>query len=184
MFIKNYIKTFNNCLEQTNLYQDQIHQIKDLFLKIKSNNKKVIIIGNGGSAAIASHVSVDMNKNAGVRTLNFNESSLLTCFSNDFGYDLAFAKAIEMYGHHGDMLVAISSSGQSKNILNACESARTLQFESIVTLSGFQGTNPLRTLGDINLWIDSSAYNMVENTHQFWLLLTLDLLISEQGDNH
>jgi len=142
-------------------------------------NGKVIIIGNGGSAAIASHVSIDLTKAANIRSINFNEASLITCFANDYGYEHWAEKAIEFYADKNDLIILISSSGQSKNIINAATKTRELGL-NLVTLSGFKKSNPLRVLGDINLWIDSDHYNTVETVHQTWLLSIVDYLISNQ----
>ena len=138
---------------------------------------KVILVGNGGSAAIASHVAVDLTKTAGVRAVNFNESSLVTCFANDYGYEHWVKEALHSFADDCDVLILISSSGESLNILNGAlyASARGI---SVITLSGFALENSLSTLGDINLWVDSSEYNTVENTHQIWLLAISDYLVS------
>ena len=146
-------------------------------IKAVSNvGNKVIIAGNGGSAAIASHVAVDFTKAAGIRTVNFDEADLLTCFANDYGYDRVFEKAVEFYGDEGDLLIVVSSSGSSKNVLNAAQRAKELNI-SVITFSGFKSDNPLRQLGDINLWVDSKAYNIVEMTHHIWLLAIVDYII-------
>ncbi|OGX50237.1 MAG: hypothetical protein A3G88_05500 [Omnitrophica WOR_2 bacterium RIFCSPLOWO2_12_FULL_63_16] len=126
---------------------------------------------------MASHVAVDLTKNAGIRAINFNEADLITCFANDYGFEQWMARAVEQYGDAGDVLIAISSSGKSLNILNACEAARRMTFASVITLSGLSPDNPLRRLGDENFWVDSRAYNLVELTHQFWLLALVDLII-------
>ncbi len=152
----------------------KILSIKRLLLDCKKKNKKVIIFGNGGSSAIASHFSVDLTKNSGIKCVNFNEYDLITCFSNDFGYENWIFKAVEYYGDEGDLLVLISSSGMSKNIINGCKIARKKRMK-VVTLSGFQKTNLLNKKGDINIWINSKVYNIVENIHQIILLLLNDL---------
>ena len=139
-----------------------------------------MIYGNGGSAAIASHVSVDLTKNANIRSVNFNEADLITCFSNDYGFENWIAKAIEFYGDEGDVLIAISSSGKSQNMINATSAAKTKKFSKVITFSGFQEDNPLSKSGDINLWVDSKAYNFVENLHQVWLLAIVDLVIGDK----
>jgi len=126
--------------------------------------RKVIFIGNGGSAAIASHQAVDYWKNGGMRAVAFNDPSLLTCVSNDFGYERVFEKAIEMHGQSGDLLIAISSSGRSPNILRGVAAARAGGCR-VVTLSGFAPDNPLRVLGDVNFHVPSDAYGHVETTH-------------------
>ena len=154
--------------------------IKSKIDEIKNSNKKILIFGNGGSSAIASHFSVDMTKNAKVRCANFNEADLITCFSNDYGYDKWIEKAVEFYGDAGDMLIIISSSGKSKNIVNGCLSAKNKKFKYIVTLTGHEKNSAVSELGDLNLWVNSKAYNFIENTHQIWLLTIVDLIIGKR----
>jgi D-sedoheptulose 7-phosphate isomerase len=125
---------------------------------------KLIFVGNGGSAAIASHMATDYLKNGNIRSIALNDSSMLTCLGNDLGYDQVFAKQIEMYANRGDMLIAISSSGRSPNILNAVRAA-SIAGCKIVTLSGFGAENQLRSLGDINFYIASDRYGFVEIGH-------------------
>jgi len=143
---------------------------------VSQKGKKLIIAGNGGSAAMASHVSVDFTKAAGIRAINFNEADLLTCFANDYGYERVFEKAIDFYGDEGDMLILISSSGNSANVVNAANRAKELNM-SVITFSGFESNNPLRKHGDINFWVDSKGYNIVEMTHHIWLLAIVDYII-------
>ncbi len=125
---------------------------------------KIIFAGNGGSAGIASHMAADYSKNGGLRAWAMNDGSMLTCLANDLGYEHVFAKQIEFHGRPGDLLVAISSSGQSPNILNAVKAARTLDC-TVLTLSGFSADNPLRRLGDMNLYLSSGIYGYVEIGH-------------------
>ena len=158
------------------LDQEQLVLAANKLKEVSDNGNKVIIAGNGGSAAMASHVTVDLTKAAGVRTINFNEADLLTCYANDYGYEHVFDKAVEFYGDSGDILILISSSGQSENVVNAAKIAKKLGIE-VITLSGFNSDNPLRQLGDINLWVDSKAYNIVEMTHHVWLLSIADYII-------
>ena len=156
-----------------------LENISELIKKTHENKKKIITAGNGGSAAMASHVTVDLTKTAGIRAVNFNEADLLTCFANDYGYENWVAKALEFYADEGDLAILISSSGQSPNMLNGAKQAKEMKLP-LVTLSGFRADNPLRTMGDVNLWVDSTAYNIVEMTHHVWLLAIIDYLI-EQG---
>ena len=141
--------------------------------------KKIIVVGNGGSAATASHVAVDLTKAAGIRAVNFNEADLLTCLSNDYGYEHWVEKALEFWADRGDLAIIISSSGRSQNMLNGAQCAKDMGL-GLVTLSGFDSNNPLRLLGDLNFWVDSTEYNIVEITHQTWLLAVVDHLISGQ----
>jgi len=137
---------------------------------------KTIIAGNGGSAALASHVSVDLTKSVGIRAINFNEADLITCFANDYGYEMWLEKAVECYADVYDVLILVSSSGTSRNIVNGALKGRELGLK-IITLSGFRSDNPLKQLGDINLWVDSSEYNVIEITHSVWLLSLVDELM-------
>ena len=111
--------------------------------QVCSSGNKVILVGNGGSAAMASHVAVDLTKTAGIRAVNFNEADLLTCFANDYGYENWVSKALEFYADSGDLVVLISSSGVSENMVNGAEQAVALGLAAI-TLSGFSPDNPLR----------------------------------------
>ena len=97
---------------------------------------------------------------------------------NDYGYELWVQKAIEFYSKSGDVVVLISSSGNSMNIVNAAMYSKENKLPTI-TFSGFDGENKLKQIGDINLWVNSKAYNIVENTHQIWLLMVCDLLVGK-----
>lgn len=160
--------------------QSDLRGAAEIIRSVSGIGKKLMIAGNGGSAAMASHAAVDFTKAAGVRAVNFNEADLLTCFSNDYGYEHVFEKAVEFYGDDGDLLLLVSSSGKSPNIINAAQIAKELDIE-VITLSGFDDDNPLRSLGTINLWVDSRAYNVVEMTHHIWILAMVDYLV---GDIH
>ena len=179
-FLVKYLTDFSELIIPDDLVLNQLVEIKEALVSAHSKGNKGLIFGNGGSAAIASHFSVDLTKNASVRCLNFNESDLITCFSNDYGFENWIAKAVEFYGDEGDVLIVISSSGKSKNMINATTAARAKKFSKIVTLSGFEENNPLRISGDINLWVNSKAYNFVENLHQIWLLALVDLVIGDR----
>ncbi|WP_440938085.1 SIS domain-containing protein [Candidatus Pelagibacter sp.] len=174
-FLKNYNNEFLNVATISLDIQKKIEKIFQLILKIKKDKKKIIISGNGGSAAIASHFSVDMTKNGKVRCINFNESDLITCFSNDYGYENWIKKAINFFSDSGDLIILISSSGNSKNIINAAKFAKSKKHK-LITLSGFKGKNKLSKLGDINLIVNSNNYNLIENSHQYWLLSLVDML--------
>lgn len=172
-------------IEYLNIYKDsvfvetvidQLLKIKRLWITANENGNKIIFAGNGGSAAMASHCAVDLTKNAGIKAINFNEADLITCLANDYGYEDWIAKAIEFYGNEGDLLVLISSSGKSANILKAAEIAKKMKIK-VITFSGFDKDNPLRNCGIVNVWVDSHAYNIVEMTHHIWILSIIDLII-------
>ena len=179
-FINNYLDDFSKFIKPNTELIENLIKIRNLIVDTKKNRKKVLIFGNGGSSAIASHFSVDLTKNAKLRCLNFNEASMITCFANDYGFDHWAEKAVDFYGDEGDLLIVISSSGSSQNMVNAVKAARKGKFNSVVTLSGFSKNNPLYTSGDINLWVDNKSYNFVENIHQIWLLAITDLVIGKR----
>ena len=179
-FIKNYLQDFIELLKPNDDLVEGLIQVRNLLLEVNSKKKKVLIFGNGGSSAIASHFSVDLTKNTKHKCLNFNEAGLITCFANDYGFEHWTEKAIDFYGDEGDLLIVISSSGQSENMLNAVKAARNCNFQSVITLSGFSEDNPLKKLGDINLWVNNKSYNFVENVHQIWLLTIVDLIVGSR----
>jgi D-sedoheptulose 7-phosphate isomerase len=143
---------------------EAVNQVMALARRTHAAGNKLIFVGNGGSAAIASHMATDYSKNGDIRSLSLNDSSMLTCLGNDLGYEQVFAKQIELHARPGDFVIAISSSGRSANILNAVKAARAAQC-AVVTLSGFAADNPLRRQGDINFYIDSDRYGVVEIGH-------------------
>ncbi len=174
--LKKYFNNFASKISSNNSIFKDLIKVKDLIIKTKKNNSRVLIFGNGGSAAIASHVSVDLTKNLKVKAINFNEADLITCFSNDFGYEKWIEKTIEFYADKKDILILISSSGKSKNMINACKAAKKKKISKIITFTGNKKNNPLSKLGDINMWVDSNIYNHIENIHQVWLLGICDLI--------
>ena len=148
------------------------------YMKSLNKNNKIILAGNGGSASMASHVAVDITKFLKIRAVNFNEPNLLTCFSNDYGYENWVKEALKAYALKGDLVILISSSGQSKNLVKGALTAKKMGLK-LVTLTGFKKNNPLSKIGDINLWADSKTYNIVEMTHHVWLLSLADYLPSK-----
>jgi D-sedoheptulose 7-phosphate isomerase len=178
---KNYFTNyFNQIREKLDLVEPkQLKAAAKMIHKTHQKGKKIIVVGNGGSAAMASHVSVDLSKAARIRAVNFNESDLITCLANDYGYENWVAKAIEFYADSLDLIILISSSGQSQNILNGAEEGKSKGLP-VITFSGFLEKNPLRMLGNINFWVDSSDYNIIEMTHHVWLVSIIDYLIDQK----
>ena len=179
-FVNKYLNDFSTLTKPSADIVKKIIQVKNILLQTKKDNAKVMIFGNGGSAAIASHVSVDLTKGANIRSVNFNEADLITCFSNDYGYERWIEKAIDFYADNKDVLILISSSGKSLNMINACKAARNKKISKIITFTGHDKNNPLSKHGDINFWINSKAYNFIENIHQVWLLSIVDLVIGKR----
>jgi D-sedoheptulose 7-phosphate isomerase len=143
-------------------------QVMENLRKIRQNKQSLYIIGNGGSAAVASHAQVDFVNVAKINAQVLHESSLITCMANDFGYENVYSRVISQFIKSGDILIAISSSGKSKNIFNAMNVAIERGVK-VVTFTGFDPNNPLRQFGHFNFWLDSYDYGYVEVGHQFIL---------------
>jgi D-sedoheptulose 7-phosphate isomerase len=173
-------------VEVTDLHQGRVELSKGLLTAVDlvatqtAMGRKVMFIGNGGSAAIASHQAVDYWKNGGMRAIAFNDSSLLTCISNDFGYPQVFVKPVEMFADPGDVLVAISSSGRSENILSAVNTARKKECK-VITMSGFAADTPLRLRGDLNFYVVSDSYGHVEIVHLTLCHCILDTIVNRRA---
>tara|TARA_R110001599_G_scaffold68960_4_gene194086 strand:- start:30818 stop:31459 length:642 start_codon:yes stop_codon:yes gene_type:complete len=135
---------------------------------------KLIFIGNGASASMASHYALDLTKNGGIRSLAITDPAMLTALINDLGGDAIFAEQIGFYAQPGDILVAISSSGSSPNILKAVERARAAEC-SVITFSGFAPDNPLRLSGDLNFHVAGDEYGFVETAHATLIHAIIDL---------
>ena len=157
------IETTDSEGKAIDLYKGIFQTVKLISRQSKHGNK-VIFVGNGGSASIANHMATDFLKNLRIPSLAFNDGSLLTCLSNDLGYERVFSTPISVLAKKGDILFAISSSGKSKNILNAASCAKKKGC-FVIGLSGFSSHNPLRSMGDINFYAPSSSYGAVEIAH-------------------
>lgn len=148
----------------------------DLIKRRSSAGNKIIFIGNGGSASIASHMAIDFWKNGRMKAVCFNDSAQLTCLGNDFGYECVFEKPIQFFAEAGDVLVAISSSGKSENILRGVRAAKDKKCK-VITMSGFDKNNPLRKMGDLNFYVPAKSYGLVEITHLTLCHFFLDTII-------
>lgn len=146
------------------LLDQSMDSASGLILSVKGHSGKVMLIGNGGSAAIASHAHNDLCKAAGIKAIVFNEQPLLTAISNDDGYNTVFERPVRLWAEKDDVLLAISSSGKSENIIRAV----TVALETgcrVVTFSGFRADNPLRRMGEVNFYIPAENYGYVEVAH-------------------
>ena len=151
-----------------------------LINKCNSQNGKLILVGNGGSAAMCSHVSVDFTKAAKIRAINFNEADLITCFSNDYGYEQWVVEALKSYADPSDLVMLVSSSGASPNIVNAAKYARKTNLD-LITFTGFRRDNELKRLGSVNFWANSISYNVVEMVHHIWMLALVDIIVEHSA---
>lgn len=183
-FSTEYINRFKSLLSDISClniegsisFNSAIEEAVNLFKETADRGNKIIIIGNGGSAGIASHMSTDISKNGKIRALCFSDPSLLTCLSNDYSYADAFSKALEIHADPGDLVLTISSSGNSKNILNATLTAESLDCK-VISFSGFESSNELFKLGLIRFYVPSKSYGFVEITHLLLIHQILDVYL-------
>ncbi len=178
-----YFGKFYEILIQTVANSD--FAIENIIARLEASIKrgnKIMAIGNGGSAAIAIHTLVDFANAGGLRTVDFMSPAMLTCMANDHGYENVFARPMELFAKEDDILFVISSSGKSPNILRACEAAMFRKCY-IVTFSGFNSDNPLRSLGDINFYVPSNHYGFVEIAHQALIHCILDLFVERKNQS-
>ena len=173
-FINSYIDNLSSKIKEGGLQIPKILEIYDILSKLNKKNN-IHIFGNGGSSAIASHFSMDLTNNSNLRCLNHSDQSMITCYSNDFGYENWMKRVLEKYGKKNDLLFLISSSGESKNIINAAKTAKKMKFNNIIGFSGFKKNNSLNRHSDISFWVNSKNYNILENLHQIYLLLLVDM---------
>lgn len=137
----------------------------------------VHLIGNGGSAAVVAHAQNDLVKACGIRALVHQDIPLMTAYANDTGYENGYAQALRAWVQPNDLVIAVSSSGQSDNMLYAVNAAREAG-ATVLTCSGFEPSNRLRAIGDLNFYVPSSNYGYVELTHAALLHYLTDALAS------
>ena len=179
-FFQSYYKKLNSVFSSVD--ENLLFQSAKLILTYHKNGGRIIIAGNGGSASIAAHICVDFAKEFSIKAINFNEANLITCFANDYGYENWLKKACEVYIQKNDMVILISSSGNSPNIVKTAKYLKKNKI-SLITFSGFNN-NKLKKLGTINLWCDSNSYNIIEMTHYIWLVSIIDFLKSFWSTNN
>lgn len=161
---------------QSLAFHTGVEKAVEMIMDSNSKGRKVIFIGNGGSAAVANHKALDFWFTGKIRGLSFSDDALLTCVSNDFGYSHVFARPINMFADAGDIVMAISSSGNSENIVFAAEEARRRGC-NVISFSGFEQSNRLRRLGDLNFYVSGKHYNKVESTHLLICDCILELIV-------
>ena len=152
-----------------------------IFGNVRVVGKCLYFIGNGGSAGIAMHMTADFLKNGRMRTVSMYNPATLTCLGNDFGYEYVFSKQLELLAQSEDLLVAISSSGNSPNILRGIEMAKEKGCK-VITLTGFREDNKARHMGDFNVYVPSMEYGIVESVHNIILQQVVDILMDEDKE--
>lgn len=150
-----------------------LQELAKLFERNKIDGGSIYLIGNGGSAAVANHAMTDFVNVSRLRAFTLHDSILMTCMANDFGYEDVFKRILNTVLKKHDVIIAISSSGKSANICQAAELGKA-SGNKIITLSGFATNNPLRKIGDFNIWLDSNDYGLIEIGHSFFLQHLVD----------
>lgn len=161
-------------------YADGINLLVEEFTQKKKKGSKVYFIGNGGSAAIASHMIADYMKNGGMNTCSLYDNAVTTCMGNDYGYQDVFARPLKFLAFEGDLVVSISSSGKSENIIRAIEAAKDNKAD-VITLTGFDSENPVSKMGYINVYVPCERYGMVESIHNLILQEVVDIITNRDG---
>ena len=153
-----------------------ILKFRDSIQETNSKGGKLIFIGNGASASLSSHAATDFTKQAKIQSISFNDHNLITALSNDYGYEHWVAKAIEYYSNSKDMIIFISVSGESRNLVNGLEFALKKNIKT-ASLTGSNKENTLMRKTQCSLWVNSKAYNIVESIHTIWITLIIDLFV-------
>lgn len=189
ILVRDYLDKIKNLLDHIIItdgkseqyeYNDAINKAVEILKKCKLQRGCLYICGNGGSAGIAQHMTADFLKNGGIRTYNMYGQSTITCISNDLTYEYVFCKQLEMLAEGGDILIAISSSGESENIIRAIREMQRVK-GTVITFTGFQEENPIRKMGDINIYVPAKQYGMVESVHNLILQQMVDEIVDTDG---
>lgn len=157
-----------------------MQELMEYIYSFKKNGNQVFFIGNGGSAAISSHMTADFMKNGGMKTYSLYDSSVTTCMGNDYGYEYVFSKPLEFLGQENDLLIVISSSGNSANIVKALETAKVRKMK-VVTFTGFGRDNKSIGMGDYSVYVPISHYGIVESIHNLLLQEIVDTILERDG---
>ena len=156
--------------------EKKINHLASLILNKKKSKNKIYIFGNGGSASTANHFAVDMTKNAKVNVDSFSNDDLITCFSNDYGYENWIANVLRFQAKKKDLVIFVSVSGNSQNLVNGIKYCRRNSINTFF-LTGFNKNNKVNRLSDEFFWINSKSYNQVEIVHHMFLLTVVDVII-------
>lgn len=184
-----YVRRLYTALENTQItghadykpdYENGIEELIKFIMHIKREGKQLFFVGNGGSSAIASHMTADFMKNGGMKTYCLYDNAVTTCMGNDYGFEYIFSKPLSLLASAGDLLIAISSSGNSKNIVNAIEAARKNQVR-VITFSGFKADNKIKSMGDYNVYVPLEEYGIVESIHNLILQQIVDEILRRDG---
>lgn len=173
--LDHYFREIETLLRTDNVFE-KLHEIKEMIEDIRKKDATVFFVGNGAASAIASHAATDFLKQAKTKTRVISDAPLLSAYANDYGYEEALSGPFKQLANKQDLLVCISVSGESPNLLKVGQIAKE-NGNKIITFTGKDANNRVKKMGNINLWVDSSAYNIVEGIHMLWLTAVVDLMI-------
>jgi D-sedoheptulose 7-phosphate isomerase len=174
-FLTSYFEEYQQLAFGADIHST-IEAFVELVVKVRDRGGKLMFAGNGASASTSEHGAVDFTKQGKIRSVTFHDPNLITCFANDYGYDNWMAKAIEHHANPEDAVVLISVSGNSPSVVNAAKYAKSVGLP-VVSFTGRRSDNPLKQLADLDFFVPSDAYNVVECIHCIWLTAAIDLLI-------
>jgi D-sedoheptulose 7-phosphate isomerase len=189
---RGYMDCLKRCLDSVEVsttggapmtVQEGLNRWLRMTKELMDHHHTMFFVGNGASAMMAAHMAADASKNSNLRAMAFNDPALLTAVSNDISYEQSFALPLRRFGNADDILVTISSSGGSPNIIAATAVARELKLQ-IITLSGMKPDNPSRQLGDLNFYVPSMSYGITEAAHQSILHCWLDAFMTRCVEQH
>jgi len=178
----NYIKSIEEGLEKIVYFFNQQEINPGLFFQtineelnfLKNHKGKIYFFGNGASASFANHMALDFSKNGKISSRSLSDSALLTALSNDYSYEKAMVEFLKIDNvSKNDLIITISSSGNSPNIINVLNYCNENNFKSLA-LSGLKSNNMSIKLADYSIYVPMMTYGMVECIHQIMLHLILD----------
>jgi len=160
------IQNYKKCLEELDL--TKLLELEETISKYRD----IIILGNGGSNAISSHISEDYTKMLNKRAVCFGDSARMSCYANDYGWEESYKMFIKQFADTNTLVILISSSGNSPNIVNAASYCKMNNIP-MITMSGFSNKNKLKTQFEndslLHFWVDSTDYGIVECLHELIL---------------
>lgn len=161
--MNNYLINLRRAL--SHLDKARLKAICIVLAKTKKDSASIYLFGNGGSDALASHMACDLSKRAGLRAFSLTaNSALVTAIANDLSYSDIFVKQLEIYLDKKDVVIAISASGNSPNIIKAAIFAKKVGCK-VIALTGFMTGGTLAKIANIALVVESNNYGVVEDTH-------------------
>jgi len=178
--LRNAIADATNCLQSLGGLKGEIAQAANLLVEALTGKKKVLACGNGGSAADAADFTTEfacrfVEDRRPYPALNLSQGgSLLTATANDYGFDEIFARQIRAFANASDVLVAITTSGKSKNIRRALEEAKSSRLKSIALLGRDGGT--CRGIADVDLIVISNSTARIQEAHKFLLHVLCEIV--------